>query len=141
MELASRFRRLAAQLVDAALLTALALASMLSNVLPGPVLVLCAVSALGLAVAQLVLLARRGQTVGKILFGLRIVRKETGENGGFIANVLLRTVLNGLLSMNPIYLLVDCCLIFRSDRRCLHDLLAGTVVVDAPVERHAPGSP
>jgi len=138
MELASRSRRLAAQLVDAALLSALVLASMLSNVLPDAVLVLCASSALGLAVAQLALLARRGQTVGKILLGLRIVRKDTGQKGGFLVNVLARTVLNGLLAMNPIYLLVDACMIFRADRRCLHDLLAGTIVIEADSAKTPP---
>jgi uncharacterized RDD family membrane protein YckC len=131
MELASREKRLGAQLIDAALLSGVLLASTLEDVLPEPVLVLCALAALGVAIAQIVLLARRGQTIGKLLLGVRIVRKSTGENGGFVVNVLLRSVLNALLNMNPFYFLVDSCLIFREDRRCLHDLIADTVVVDA----------
>ena len=31
---------------------------------------------------------------GKKVLGIRIVRIDTGQNGGFVTNVLLRTVLN-----------------------------------------------
>jgi len=131
MVLASRAKRLAAQLVDALALTALVGLSMLQDVLPAPLLVLFAVGALALALVQLVLLARRGQTLGKMALSLRIVRQDTGENGGFVVNVLLRSAFNSLLALNPLYLLADSLLIYRADRRCLHDLIAGTIVIDA----------
>ena len=42
--------------------------------------------------------------------------------------------LNGLISAIPcigsIYAIVDICFILREDRRCVHDLLAQTCVVD-----------
>jgi uncharacterized RDD family membrane protein YckC len=131
MNLASRGKRFAAQLIDALALTVLLGLSMLQDVLPAPLLVLFAVGALALSLTQLVLLARRGQTLGKMALGLRIVRKDTGENGGFVVNVLLRSALSSLLGLNPLYFLIDSALIYRADRRCLHDLLAGTIVVDA----------
>ena len=48
-----------------------------------------------------------------------------------LANVLLRVVVNGLLGFIPLYGVVDILFIFREDRRCIHDLIAGTVVVNA----------
>jgi len=69
--------------------------------------------------------------LGKKLAGIRIVLKDTQENGGFAVNVLKRGVLNGLLSLIPGYFLADSLFIFREDRRCLHDMIAGTVVIQA----------
>ncbi|MDP6452294.1 MAG: RDD family protein [SAR202 cluster bacterium] len=80
---------------------------------------------------QATLLTTTGQTVGKKAFNVRIVMVETGRNGGFVPNVLVRMVLNGALGLIPFYSLVDVLFIFRSDRRCIHDLIAGTVVVKA----------
>ncbi|MCH8309588.1 MAG: RDD family protein [Chloroflexi bacterium] len=81
------------------------------------------------AVVQAVLLTTAGQTVGKKALNIRIVKVNTGRNGGFVPNVLLRAILNGLLGFIPIYSFVDILFIFRADRRCIHDLIAGTVVV------------
>ena len=81
---------------------------------------------------QLWLLATQGQTIGKKLMKLRIVKLETGQNGGFVTNVLLRAIVGqGLLGAIPFYGLVDALFIFRDDRRCIHDLIAGTTVVRA----------
>lgn len=82
-------------------------------------------------VIQLWLLVKDGQTIGKKLLKIRIVKLETGQNGGFVPNVLMRGIVNGLLNMVPLYGLVDVLFIFREDRRCIHDLLAGTTVVRA----------
>jgi len=38
---------------------------------------------------------------------------------------------NGLLGLIPLYGLVDILFIFRSDRRCIHDMIAGTQIVEA----------
>lgn len=84
---------------------------------------------LGYVVVQAYLLTTRGQSVGKIAYGLRIVKTETGENGGFVTNVALRMWLNGLIAFVPLYALVDALFIFRQDRRCVHDFIAGTKVV------------
>ena len=79
----------------------------------------------------MVLLTKDGQTLGKHVLGIRIVKRDTGENGGFVRNVLLRFIFNRLLGIIPLYGLVDILFIFRGDRRCIHDMIAGTQVVNA----------
>ena len=82
-------------------------------------------------ICQAVLLSLYGQSIGKKLLGIKIVQNSTLQNGGFINNVLLRVGLNSLLIAIPFYALIDILCIFRQDHRCLHDLIAGTVVVEA----------
>jgi uncharacterized RDD family membrane protein YckC len=79
---------------------------------------------------QMVLLIKDGQTLGKKALRIRIVKMDTGENGGFVPNVLLRLIVNGLLGIIPLYGLVDILFIFRGDRRCIHDMIAGTQVAE-----------
>ena len=93
--------------------------------------VLVGIACLALVILQLVFLAKDGQSLGKKVLKIRIVKYDTGKNGGFVTNVLLRTWLNGLISIVPFYGLVDTLFIFREDKRCIHDLLAGTSVVKA----------
>ncbi len=78
------------------------------------------------------LLMTRGQTVGKLLLGMRIVRPDgSAATPGRLLG--LRYGVGWLLSALPfvgmVYALVDCLMIFRADRRCLHDLIADTIVV------------
>ena len=90
------------------------------------------VPVLALGVLQAVLLSLRGQTIGKLLCKIRIVRTN-GERAGFVHAFLLRSVLMGFVTSVPVIggliALIDPLLIFREDHRCLHDLLAGTAVV------------
>lgn len=121
---ADRKTRLFAALVDGCTFTALYL---LAHVpLVGAVGFL---GMLALVVGQVFLLTTRGQTLGKLWFGLKIVRADTGANGGFVTNVLLRSCLNGIFWVFPPYFIADNLFIFRQDRRCLRDLLAKTRVV------------
>jgi uncharacterized RDD family membrane protein YckC len=89
---------------------------------------------LALAIYQIYLLSTRGQTLGKRWMKVRIVKLD-GSNPGFASAVLLRAVVNGLMSAVPylggIYALVDILFIFRQDQRCVHDMIAGTRVVVA----------
>jgi uncharacterized RDD family membrane protein YckC len=93
---------------------------------------------------QAYLLATRGQTIGKWLVGMRIVRADNDEVPTLARTLSLRysaqalgptATLAGLVLVGAIpYVLVaiglfDIALIFRRDRRCLHDLIAGTKVV------------
>lgn len=98
-----------------------------------------AVAMLVLLVVQLWLLTTRGQTLGKLLVKIRIVRTTDGSRAGFIHSWLLREFVPALIGIVPIvgvlirivYIIVDCCFIFREDRRCVHDFIAGTKVVKA----------
>ena len=80
------------------------------------------------------LLATRGQTIGKMLLKVRIVRSD-GSRASLLRIVGLRFVPTTVISLIPIiggvYALVDCLLIFRDSRRCLHDNIADTIVVKA----------
>ena len=80
------------------------------------------------------LLATRGQTVGKALLKIRIVRSD-GSPASFGRIVGLRylptSVLAGIPFVGGLYGLVDTLLIFRASRRCLHDNIADTIVVTA----------
>ncbi|TSC58170.1 MAG: hypothetical protein Greene041619_730 [Candidatus Peregrinibacteria bacterium Greene0416_19] len=95
----------------------------------GTYLLFAGIFLIAVFVVQLFLLSIRGQTVGKWLMHIRIVGKDTLKHAGFVRTVLLRYFVNGILSYVPGYSLVDILFIFRSDRRCLHDLIAGTIVI------------
>ena len=83
-------------------------------------------------VLQGYLLTTRGQTIGKTMLGLRIVRAD-GTQASFGRLVLLRYGVGALLHVVPgigqIYGIVDALLIFRLSRKCLHDNIADTIVV------------
>ena len=85
--------------------------------------------AFGIGTVQVVMLTLRGQTIGKRIVGIRIVSNKTGENAGFVRNVVMRAWLNSPHPFWLIYMPVDVLFIFRRDRMCLHDRLAGTRVV------------
>ncbi len=104
--------------------------------------VLLGIGGLSLLIVQVWLLSTRGQTVGKKLMGIRIVKLADGSNPGFVSAVLLRSLVPGIIStvlnavipflfLGWIFFLADACFIFREDRRCIHDHIAGTIVVKA----------
>jgi uncharacterized RDD family membrane protein YckC len=102
---------------------------------------------------QAFLVARRDQSLGKMFTGTRIVRSD-GRPAGFLRAFVLRTlpfnlfmwlmlfailslpVSDELAAVWMIALTIDALLVFGSRRRCGHDLLAGTVVVQT-APRHA----
>ena len=88
------------------------------------------VGLLAMAVVQVVLLAKDGQTIGKKVLGIRVVSVETGQNAGFFKNVVMRAWVNTIASLIPFYAPIDILYIFRKDRRCNHDHIAGTCVIE-----------
>lgn len=84
---------------------------------------------------------RRGQTLGKAIMGVAIVSVSASDNEHFPHTpaplwklVCLRAWFFPLLfvvALPPIGLvpIIDQLLIFRNNRRCLHDIIAGTVVI------------
>lgn len=81
-----------------------------------------------LILSQWVLLATDGQTIGKKLFMIRIVSMR-GQLPGFLRAVVLRNWFRNLLSIIPFFALIDHIFGLGNSRRCIHDLLAGTRVV------------
>jgi uncharacterized RDD family membrane protein YckC len=81
---------------------------------------------------QAMLVTQTGQTVGKKLVRTRIITADGGAPG-FVRGVLLRTWLMSALGFIPVIGsvvgLVDALFVFRADRRTLHDLVAGTSVI------------
>ena len=122
---ASRLSRLGASVLGGVIAGAPFL--VLIFILPGLALLFL----LAVIIVQMILLTRDGQSLGKKALNILIVVYRTGENGGFVPNVLLRTVVNGLLGFIPFYGILDIMFIFRRDRRCIHDFITGTEVINA----------
>ena len=85
---------------------------------------------------QIILLGTRGQTIGKMLIKIAIVDKIDKTPPGFVRAALIRQLPTMILTtflprLAGVYLLVDSAFIFGSARRCVHDYLAGTVVVES----------
>jgi uncharacterized RDD family membrane protein YckC len=87
-----------------------------------------------LTVIQIILLSLRGQSIGKIVAGVRIVRLD-GQPAGFVHAWLLRNfvvrIICAVPTVGPIFWLTDILFIFSEGRRCVHDRIAGTRVVKA----------
>lgn len=86
------------------------------------------------APVQLYLLSKHGQTIGKRVIGIKIVREVDNGLPGLVKVCLLRSLVPNLLYGIPyagaVIWLADMLFIFRDDRRCLHDLIAQTKVVN-----------
>ena len=92
---------------------------------------------LAVSILNWTLLSRRGQTIGKIAAGTRVVMLD-GTSAPFGKIVGLRTwvfhfpnYIPGLNRAAGVLSVVDALFVYRADRRCLHDLIAGTVVLSA----------
>ncbi len=87
-----------------------------------------------LALVQACLLTLRGQSVGKLILGIRIVRFSTEAPADFLHVYVIRSfvpfVIGRILVLSFFFLITDVCFIFREDQRCLHDLMADTKVVN-----------
>ena len=142
-ELASPWARLAAVIIDGliyiavvvafAIIAALTLSSNQSDEeFPLAIILAAAVAVIIVLIIQMVLLGTRGQTIGKIALKIRIVDAQTGAHPGWPRLVLLRAIVNGILTGIPflggIYWIVDSLFVFRADHRTIHDLYSGTRV-------------
>jgi uncharacterized RDD family membrane protein YckC len=87
-----------------------------------------------LACYQWYLISTTGQSLGKRWLKIRIVRLD-GSLPGFVYGVVLRVWVIGALGYIP-YIgscvgLIDALAIFGEEKRCIHDRIAGTMVVQA----------
>lgn len=139
--LAGRGARLGAALLDFAIFFAcivpgiIVMSSSGSDAYTGFGIALLLFGWLGILIAQAIYLTKRGQSLGKMIVGVKIVRVSDESLPGFVKVFVLRLFVPGLLTGIP-YLgvalwLADLLCIFRDDRRCIHDLIAETKVIDA----------
>jgi uncharacterized RDD family membrane protein YckC len=81
------------------------------------------------------LLSKHGQTIGKLVLGTKIISVETNEIlplwKVFVVRYLPLAVLANLPLIGPLIVMIDSLFIFRKDKRCVHDLIAGTKVIKA----------
>jgi len=83
-------------------------------------------------VVQCYLLATRGQSIGKIHLGIKVVNYKDGGEGKFYRNVFLREIFFRLLLLAGFGLvhIIDIILLLANKKhRALHDMISGTIVV------------
>ena len=144
VELAGRWSRLGAVVIDGIIGVILSLPLMSffgvwnqigeDGTLPLSTIIMLTV--FGIVVFLLVngyLLSKYGQTVGKKLLDIKIVDMK-GDKPEFVPLIAKRYLPIWAVSQIPliggILALIDALFIFRKDKRCIHDLIAGTRVVE-----------
>lgn len=90
------------------------------------------------------LLYRYGQTLGKRFMGLAIVTMD-GRRPSFAHLILNRYLPQWVAGFMPGGLgallgILDILFIFRDDKRCVHDLIAGTKVIDLRIKTQSTSS-
>ena len=89
---------------------------------------------LGVGIYNFVLFHRQGQTLGKRIMGVKVVRSN-GDRCSLRRFIFMRYLLTSVLASIPfigIFVsIADPLLIFRESRQCLHDTIADTIVVNA----------
>lgn len=113
-----------------------ALLSSLIETVPQYLTAMTAIFLLLLFLVQIFMLIKRGQSIGKLVTGVRILDVETEKLPTVTNIVLLRTILTNLAYNIPylgqFILMADVfMLIINKKRRSLHDKLAKTIVVKA----------
>jgi len=87
-----------------------------------------------IAAITTVLVHRNGQTIGKKLIGIKDVRSD-GSRATLARIFWLRYFVNTLFTVIPLvgslYAIVDLLMIFGQSKRCCHDYIADTIVVQA----------
>jgi len=132
-ELAGRGTRLLAMILDSIILVAmvylpLMIGTALSRVIPFDLLVVAGL--VGWIWLTVMFVSRNGQSIGKKITGIKVVRSD-GSRASVGRIIVLRNVLNSLLGIIPLYGLVDALMIFGDKRQCVHDKIADTIVIKA----------
>lgn len=95
-------------------------------------LVLSLVALIALLVRNVQLLSRHGQSIGKRWIGIRIVCTDGSDAS--LSRILLRRMIvpalvGGIPYVGLVFALANLLWIFGEEKRCLHDLIADTMVV------------
>ncbi len=146
--LASRWRRLAAMLINNAILFLPLLPFFLSEFTSGSsdfssietiasndtFLAILGVFYIAILIINIVLIIKKSASIGKVLMKIKIVRNN-GEKCSAARIIGLRIIINGIFGMIPalgtFYVIADPLFIFNQRKQCIHDFLADTVVIDA----------
>ena len=139
--LADRGPRLGASILDTAIFFALVylplVAFLIGEAALGPSssglggaigLVLALAGFVGWAWLTLRFMSRNSQSIGKKIVGIKVVRSD-GSPVSLSRLIWLRNVVNWIVSIVPLYGLIDVLFIFGESRQCLHDKIADTIVV------------
>jgi len=142
-QLASRWKRLGGALIDTLLMMVIALPIMMViGIFPSQgQRMTFGQHILGSVIGLIIFLclhgyflAKSGQTIGKKIVKTRIVNLD-GEICPFAKMFLLRYAVLWIITIIPIigniYGLVNVLFVFGKEKRCIHDYIAGTRVVDA----------
>jgi uncharacterized RDD family membrane protein YckC len=78
----------------------------------------------------LTFMARNGQSIAKKWLHIKVVRAD-GSRVSLGRLVWLRNVITWILSMIPLFGVIDALFIFGESRQCLHDRIADTIVIKA----------
>lgn len=142
--LAARSTRLGAAILDGlVLLAAIVPGAILMGVMGKRDMVVGAIvmglAWFGLSVYQWYLISTTGQSLAKRWLGIKIVKVD-GSPVDFVSGVILRGWVVGLMGAIP-YIgsfvgLIDALMIFGAEQRCLHDQIAGTKVIVAPLRSY-----
>jgi uncharacterized RDD family membrane protein YckC len=108
----------------------------LLSVVPTHILLLTNLLVWGLLFAQMLLLMRRGQSIGKMIMGIRILDRKSNAIPGFFNLIIMRglftTLAYSLYIFGLVVLVVDLVMMLTSkERLSLHDKIAKTYVVRA----------
>ena len=89
---------------------------------------------IGVAIYQCVCVAQNGQSIGKRMMKIRVVRTD-GSPASAARIIFLRNAIpGGINAFCGLFSIIDALFIFNDDRRCLHDSISDTKVVEVPFE-------
>lgn len=98
------------------------------------VMIVLGILVLAYAAYQLYWLWKNGQTLGKKIMKIKIVRGD-GSRASFPRLFFVRALVPGLVGAIPLvgmlFSLTDALFIFGEPQRCVHDYLADTIVINA----------
>lgn len=108
----------------------------LLSTIPQHILVLTNVLVWGILFAQMLLLFKRGQTLGKMAMGIRVLDIRSNAIPNFVNLIVLRNIVPSFIymatSFGVLFFLIDCIVaLTNKDKQTLHDKLARTYVVIA----------
>jgi uncharacterized RDD family membrane protein YckC len=78
----------------------------------------------------IVYVKRNGQTIGKKITGIKVVRRD-GSPISLGRIFWLRNVVNALIGIIPLYSVIELLFIFGESQQCVHDKIADSIVVRA----------